>query len=422
MIRTDAPLLSLVRTIGVLILLAVLAVALVGCGDDAKAPTGPGSAGGGDASADEVAATLSPAELPFYDKVKDEVRALSMAIAADPGNAGLQADLGEKLLQGLLVEAGEQRLRHALEIDPGNEKAAIVLFRSRLDRGDRDDALAILRSAAAVRDSSALRAEEGRYLQMAGPDDRAAAEAAFERALELDQTNLDASFGLALMYLDDDRAAEALPLLEVVCRRRNNHLGGHYNLARALRKLGRTEDADRVAVAHRRLSHLDDLGHLGDPDAEEASIALAYMLVSGGDVDGAVAELDRAIKRHGETPALLSERAFTQVKGGRLDDGIDAFNAALKLHRNHVGILNRLAWVLATQPRDDKDRKRARVLADRAVSETDGRDVDVLDTAAVARLGVGDRAGALLAMREAVRLRPQDPALARRLAAMERGE
>jgi len=57
----------------------------------------------------------------------------------------------------------------------------------------------------------------------------------------------------------------------------------------------------------------------------------------------------------------------------------------------HSGILNNLAWVLSTSPKDDlRDGKRAIELAQRACEETDYKAAHILSTLASAYAEIGD--------------------------------
>ena len=363
---------------------------------------------------------VSPRDLIYYNRVKDELAQLSRMVQSRPDDASLRVQLGEVLLAAMMTDEAEAELATALELDPANEAAADRLFQLRFDRGDVEAAHRILAAALAESESALLRAREGRYLAHVHPDDLARAIAAYRAALALDAAHVDASFELGRLLLKQGEVDEAVSLLERVIQRQRNHLGAHYNLALALRRKGDAAAADRVAAAHKRLSHLDDLGHLDDPDSADASLVLAYMYRSGKHDEEALAELERARVRFPRHPEILTEHAMALLRCGRRADAFAAFEDGMKAVPGDAGLMNRFAWVLATRSQDGDDHRRAARLAERAVAASGRKNPDYLDTLAQARARVGNHETAIAAVVEALRLKPGDQALTRRLEQLRR--
>jgi Tfp pilus assembly protein PilF len=361
-------------------------------------------------------------ETRAYQAVKAEVEVLEARVAREPKVARHRLELARTLLAGGIAGRAGAELEKVLELKPDSVDAALRLGRLRLAAGDLDAAQAALERVAA-RDASAAAIVLEVEIELArrGGDETSNAriEPRLRQALAIDPNDAQAAYLLAVRVAERGDAASAAALLEHVRRVDPSHLGAHHHLARLLRMLGREDEAEVVARAHRRLSMLDQLGILATPESVEAYVGVAQLLATGGDRTGALAEIEAGVARHPGAPLLRVKLALLRIQEGDRDGGRREFEVALRDLGEDPMILNQFAWYLATQGGED-DRRRAVKLAERAVAASQRRDKEILDTLAEARSAVGDHAGAMAAIDEARRLDPSDATLERRRVELER--
>jgi tetratricopeptide (TPR) repeat protein len=102
--------------------------------------------------------------------------------------------------------------------------------------------------------------------------------------------------------------------------------------------------------------------------------------------DKAIEDLDEAIRLKPELmKPLVTTRAFLRAKKGDYAGAAKDYEDFLKTDGNNIGILNNLAWLLATCPDDQvRDGRRAVTLAEKAVELTERKSATYLDTLAAA--------------------------------------
>jgi tetratricopeptide (TPR) repeat protein len=76
----------------------------------------------------------------------------------------------------------------------------------------------------------------------------------FSRAAKLDTGFGDAYLGWGLCLVTLRRYEEAIPPLEMAVRLQEGNPGAHYNLAVALSRTGKKEEADKEFAIHRQLT------------------------------------------------------------------------------------------------------------------------------------------------------------------------
>jgi tetratricopeptide (TPR) repeat protein len=89
----------------------------------------------------------------------------------------------------------------------------------------------------------------------------------FSRATELDTGFGDAFLGLGTSLLSAKKFAEAIPSLQTAVKLEPRNPGAHYNLATALTRVGRKEEADKEFAIHRQMTQKDEAGQ-GQQDAQ----------------------------------------------------------------------------------------------------------------------------------------------------------
>jgi tetratricopeptide (TPR) repeat protein len=151
------------------------------------------------------------------------------------------------------------------------------------------------------------------------------------------------------------------------------------------------------------------------PSTDEAtsrSVAHLYLglaLSSQKKFDDAAAELQQAIALRADSDRAYGPLAEAQLSLKRPRDAVATLELALGRRPDDAVLLKRAAWVMATSS-DAGARNGARAieLAERAVTQTSGRDPIALDVLAAARAEAGQFDRALDAVRRALDLVPAD--------------
>jgi len=276
-----------------------------------------------------------------------EARAdLEAAAEADPEDASLQEALGLALMMDEKLDEAQEVFDRALKLDPDSASALLQRARLRALRGDRPEALADLDKAIGIApDESLLLVLRARIHQQSGDSDRAAAD--LERVLEKTPDHPAALELRGLIAADkQDFAAAIRDFRRLVSQRQDDvvlvgQLGSLYLMAKqprqAIKRFSRGLEIEEDNFPCRR----------GRSDAE----------ISIGDHAAALADLEKA----------------------------------LMLQPDDAGVLNNLAWLLATSPDDAiRDGKRAIELATKACEVTKWKQPHIVSTLAAGYAETGD--------------------------------
>ncbi len=177
-----------------------------------------------------------------------------------------------------------------------------------------------------------------------------AAHDAFERAIELEHSNLAAWFGMARVHMLRHELEQAIDLLETRLMPSRESAHAEHLLARALRRAGRSEEADRVAW------RVGDEGaqspRWSDPWSDEVrGLATGYstlrhraeFLVSTRRFDEAVDLLERLREETEVDAPLLNMLGVAYITQGRTELGLQTLNEALEYDPRHYPLLINLA-------------------------------------------------------------------------------
>jgi tetratricopeptide (TPR) repeat protein len=128
-----------------------------------------------------------------------------------------------------------------------------------------------------------------------------------------------------------------------------------------------------------------------DPRDLETQMQLGLLHRTQKDFKKAFRIFDSALAIDPENWMLRYARADALLSIGRHKDAIEDYNIAVKLSPRNSGLLNNLAWVLATSPVDDvRDGRRAIELAKMAAEATDYQQANILSTLGAAYAEAGD--------------------------------
>ena len=290
-----------------------------------------------------------------FDKARDD---LLVASAEEPEDAALLEALGMACMMGERMDEARAAFDKAIEIDP--EATGPLLQRARVYamEGERDKALADIDRVVemAPRDLSA-RLLRARILQQAGETDRALAD-------------ID-----AVLEQDGDMPA-ALELKGLIAAERQDYP----EAIRSFRKLVAKNPDDPLL-----LSQLGVL-YLAAKQPREAIRRFTKAL----DIDA-----DNFPSRRGRSDAEITIGDHVAAR--------DDLEKAIVLKPDDVGVLNNLAWLLATSPDDEiRSADRAIELATKACEETKWKEAHVISTLAAGYAEKGDFETARKYSRQAV--------------------
>lgn len=180
----------------------------------------------------------------------------------------------------------------------------------------------------------------------------------------------------------------------------------------------RSEGKFENAIAEmKRFAELDQLnakadGRDADPDYR---LQLGQSYLATSENQKCIEELTEVLDQVGQNPRdrrmrnarflALRTRADAYLGIGGHEEAVADYESALKLNSSEDGVLNNLAWVLATSPMDKiRDADRAIDLATKACKVTDYKEAHILSTLAAAYAESGDFDKALEWSQKAVEL------------------
>jgi Flp pilus assembly protein TadD len=144
-----------------------------------------------------------------------------------------------------------------------------------------------------------------------------------------------------------------------------------------------------------------------------AHLNIARFARDVGALELQVEHLSQASRLRPQDATIAAELALALTQLGRYPQAAAQTRAALALAPQSVGLLNNLAWILATAPQDaTRNGAEAVRLAQQAVQLSDHQDPNTLDTLAVAYAEAGQFDQAIATAEAALRLipDPQHPA------------
>jgi tetratricopeptide (TPR) repeat protein len=127
------------------------------------------------------------------------------------------------------------------------------------------------------------------------------------------------------------------------------------------------------------------------PDNPELLLQIAGVYQAAKEPQKAVATYDHAIEVAPKLVAAFRGRADSYLSLGEQAQAVSDYEAALRLEPKNSGVLNNLAWVLATSPEDKlRDGKRSIELAKEACEATEYKQAHILSTLAAGYAETGE--------------------------------
>lgn len=219
--------------------------------------------------------------------------------------------------------------------------------------------------------------------------------AAYTKVLQTDPANPLRHDAVALLYLQEGNASEAVRQFRESLRLNDGSAPTHYNLGLALSMQRAYGEA--AAEFERALAL--------DPDYAEAHNNLGAMLHVSGQLDQAAIHYRRASELRPDNAEALSNLGRLLTLQGKPVEAAASFTRALALQPDAASSLSGLAWLRATSPDGSiRDAAAATRLAEHAAAVTSRRDPSVLDTLAAADAAAGRFEEAATVAREAMAL------------------
>jgi len=278
-----------------------------------------------------------------YDKAKAD---LTQAAKIDPDHAPTHEALGLILMLSKDFDASMKHLDTAAELAPENPSVQANRARVLAMQRKTDQAIeAIDKALKASPNNVGWQLLKANILSMAGKKDE---------ALE----------GV-------DKLISGQPALVEAMRIRAHILAGSEKLPQAIAELEKAVE--------------------NFPGDMELAADLAMLYTADKKPRRAIAIYDKMLAGDAKLPQFYRGRADAYLSIGRQKEAIDDYEAALKKDPTDSGVLNNLAWILATSPEPKlRNGKRAIELATKACEETDYKAAHILSTLAAAYAETGE--------------------------------
>lgn len=332
------------------------------------------------------------------DSPEQQLADLKQAVQLDPENKDVwRAKAGYHLVQGQADEAVKD-FEKLVEIDPSNTTARLVLAETLGELNKQDEANAQIDKV--LQDdpkNGAAYALRGRM--KIARDQVKEGLADLDKSLELDGDNVAARLLRAEVHLFEDNLKQAREDVDHVLKVRPGLVIGIIMRS-------------RVAAAEERWN--DAIGDMqlllqNNPGNAEWKIQLAAYYNQSERPRKAIEVLSEVLGDDKDNWRALRARGDALLSVGKHAQAIADYNQAVKLRPEDSGILNNLAWVLATSPEEKvRDGNRSIELAKKACEVTNYKAPHILSTLASGYAEIGDFDTAIKWSSKAVELGEED--------------
>ena len=142
------------------------------------------------------------------------------------------------------------------------------------------------------------------------------------RAVERDLDNVELRRRFAEALMAAGKPAPAIDQLDEAIRRAPNDAVAHQLLGTCYRRVGKMDEA---LASYRRALELDD-------SLVQARTGVAAILASQGDLDGAIAQLDKLVQREPDNDSLLLSRGQLHLRAGHREKALQDLDKVVTAH------------------------------------------------------------------------------------------
>jgi DNA-binding winged helix-turn-helix (wHTH) protein/TolB-like protein/Flp pilus assembly protein TadD len=222
--------------------------------------------------------------------------------------------------------------------------------------------------------------------EFGGGDAYREAQAAYEKALALQPTQIEAKIYMANLFTDTGRVEQALPLLRRALQTNPNHAEAHWELGYAYRFAGMLKESAAECERARQL----------DPSVKLSSSALNTYLYLG--------EYDKfleSLPRNSENALIVFYRGFGDYYKKNLDRAVKDFDRAFELRPT---MLQAKLGKVFSEAIGKRNKKALEMLneTNSKIEERDVRDSEAIYKIAQAYAVLGEKASALRVLRRSI--------------------
>ena len=319
-------------------------------------------------------------------------------------------------------------LRKAIEIKPDYADACNNLGRALASRGQIDEAIAECRKALKIKpDFASAHNNLGNALAGCGRIDDAIAQ--YETAIRIDPNDAQPRYNMAIALAGRGQVDEAIAQYRKAIEIKPDYIKAYNNLGAVLAGRGQIDEAivqyhkvldinRNDAEAHNNLGAvLSARGRMDEaitqyqkaleikPDHAEAHNNLANALANCGRLDEAIVHYRKALEAKPDYAKAHGNLGVAQSRREEILKELAARRERLRAHPDDVAMLNETAWTLATNPNASiRNATEAVELAQRAAQLSGGREPAVLGTLAAAYAEAGQFPKAVEAAQQALAL------------------
>jgi tetratricopeptide (TPR) repeat protein len=303
------------------------------------------------------------------------VAAFREAVRLKPEYAEAHYNLGRLLSDLGKLDEAIAEYREAIRLQPKYADAHRNLGLAFKKQGKLDEVIATYREAIRLNPEYAdAHLTLGTALGQQGKLHEAAA--ACREAIQLNPEYPDAHFTLGTALSLQGKLDEAIAAFREAIRLNPDLVDAHYHLGITLGNQGKLDEAVAELRGVVRMKPEDARGHLD----------LGVALHQQGRLEEAASAYREAIRLQPKNADAHRNLGVAYLSQGKLSESVDAMRESVRLAPNHPRWINELAWMLVDPEGDSKlgNPKEALPLARKAVQLTGRKDVNILDTLAVA--------------------------------------